>query len=79
MVPAYHIKEGTIPHPAVCKHRMQYDWRPEWSFEVRVWMWNIGSLSGKGGEGCEELRKRMADGTLQEVRWSGHGSNMFGM
>ena len=22
-------------------------------------MWNIGSLSGKGGEVCEQLRKRM--------------------
>ena len=36
-------------------------------------MLNLGSLSGMGGEICEELRKRMFDVCcLQEVRWRGH-------
>ena len=26
---------------------------------MRVGTWNVGSLSGKGGEYCEELRKKM--------------------
>ena len=30
-------------------------------FGVRVGTWNLGSLSGNGGEVCEELRKRMID------------------
>ena len=44
-----------------------------------MWMWNVGSLSGKG-EVCEELRKRMIDVCcLQEVRLRGHGARMLGM
>ena len=32
--------------------------------------WYLGSLSGKGGEVCEELRKRMIDVCcLLEERW----------
>ena len=43
-------------------------------------MWNLGSLSGKGGEICEELRGRMIDVCcLQEVRWRGQGDKMLGM
>ena len=37
---------------------MQYDRRLDWHLGVCAWMWNIGSLCGKG-ELCEELRKRM--------------------
>ena len=41
-------------------------------------MWNIGRLSGKGGDVCEELRKRMIDVCcLQEVRWRGQGARML--
>ena len=40
---------------------MQYDGRPDGRIGVRVGMWNLGSLSGNGGEVCEELRKRMID------------------
>ena len=37
---------------------------------MRVGMWNLGSLSGNGGDVCEELRKRMIDVcSLQEVIW----------
>ena len=37
-------------------------------------MSNLGSLSGKGGEVCEELRKRMTNVCcLMELRWRGQG------
>ena len=39
---------------------------------------NVGSLSGKGGEVCEELRKRMIDMCCsQEVRWRGQGARVL--
>ena len=42
--------------------------------------WNIGSLSGKGGEVCVELRERMIDVCcLQEVRWRGQGASILWM
>ena len=38
------------------------------------------SLSGKGGEVCEELQKRMIDMCcLWDVRWREHGARMLGM
>ena len=41
---------------------------------MRVGTWNVGSLSGKGVEVCEEPRQRMiAVCCLQEVRWRGQG------
>ena len=44
---------------------------------VQVGMWNLSSLSGKGGYVCEEPRKRMIDVCcLHEVRWRGQGSRM---
>ena len=54
--PAYHIKEGPTPHPGACKFSLLCDRRTDECFRVRVGMWNVGSLSGKGGEVCEELR-----------------------
>ena len=43
-------------------------------------MWNLGSLSGEGGEVCEEPRKRIIDVCcLQEVRWRGWDVRMLGM
>ena len=42
-------------------------------------IWNVSSQSGNR-EVCEELRKMMVDAScLQEVRWRGQGSSMFGM
>ena len=35
--------------------------RPDGRFGVRVGTLHVGSLSGMGGEICEELRKRMID------------------
>ena len=59
---------------------MQYDGRPDGRFGVWVGTCNIGCLSGKEGEVCEELRKRMIDVCcLQEVRWREQGARMLGM
>ena len=30
-------------------------------FGVQVGMWNLGCLSGKGGDVCEEVKMRMID------------------
>ena len=61
-------------------HALQYDGRPGGSLWVWTGTWNVGSLSRKGGEVCEELRKRMIDVCcLQEVRWRGHGARNEGM
>ena len=80
MASAYHKKEGVTPHRGVWKHRLQYDGRTDWSHGVWVGMWKLGSLSGKGGVVCEELRKRMIDVCcLQEVRWRVQGNRVLGM
>ena len=43
-------------------------------------MWNLGNLSGKRGEVCEELRKRIIDMCcMQEVRWGGQGARILWM
>ena len=45
---------------------------------VRFGSWNVGSISGKGTELCEELRKRKVDVCcLQEVRWRGEGARFL--
>ena len=76
----YHEKESATPHPGACKHSLQYDRRPYEGLGVRVGTWNLGSLSGKGGEVCEELRKGMIDVCfLQEVGLRGQGARMLGM
>ena len=66
--PAYHKKKGATPFPGACKLSLQYDGRPDESLGVRVGTWKLGSLSGKGGELCEELRKSDVC-CLPEVRW----------
>ena len=45
-----------------------------------VWLrtWNVGSLSGKGGDVCVELSKRMIDECCLQVRWRGQGARIFG-
>ena len=47
VTPAYHRKEGTIPHPGACKFSLQYDGRPDECLWMLVGTWNVGSLSGK--------------------------------
>ena len=45
-----------------------------------VGTWNVGSMSGRGIEVCEELRKRGIDvWWLQEVRWRGQGAQFMGV
>ena len=76
----YLKKEGARPHSAVHKHSFQYNRRSDWRFGVLVGMWNINSLSGKGGEMCEKLSKRMIDMCcFQEVIWRGQVSMMLEM
>ena len=61
-------------------HSLQYVWKPDERFGEQIRMWNLGSLSGKAGEVCEELIKRMIDVCcLQEVRWRGQVTIMLGM
>ena len=47
---------------------------------VRFGSWNIGSISGRRTEVCEELRKRKVDVCcLQEVKWRVKGARFFGV
>ena len=46
--PACLKKEGATSHPGACQHSLQYDRRPDGRLGVRVGMWNLGSLSGRG-------------------------------
>ena len=67
-------------HPGARRHILQYDGRHDWRLGVQIGTWNLGSLSGKRGEVCKELRKRMIYVyCLQEVRWRGQGARMLGM
>ena len=45
-----------VPHPGVLRHILQYDWRPDLRFWVRVVMCDIGSLSGVVVR-CAEVRE----------------------
>ena len=46
---------------------------------MRLRTLNVGSLSGRKTEVCEELRKRKVDVCcLQEIRWKGQGSRFVG-
>ena len=67
--PVYYKKERATPHPGYGMYSLQYDTRPDWSFWARIGTSNIGSLSQKGGEVCEELRKRMIDVCCLKLRW----------
>ena len=47
---------------------------------IRFGSWNVRSISGRGTEVCEELRKRKVDVCcLQEVRWRGEGAHFIGV
>ena len=78
--PACHQKKFTTPHPGACKFSLQYDGRPDERFGMLFGTWNLDNLSGREGEVCEELRKRMIDVCcLHEVRWRWQGARMLGM
>ena len=47
---------------------------------VRFGSWNVGSISGRGTEVCEKLRKQKVDVCcLQEVRLRGEGARFIGV
>ena len=77
---AYHKQEGANPDPGPRKHCLQNDGKPDEWLGVRVGTWNIRSMSGRGTEVREELRKRRMDVCcLQEVRWRGQGARFSGV
>ena len=77
---AYHKQKGAAPEPGVFKHCLQNDGKPDEWLGVRMGTWNVGSMSGRGTEVCEELRKRRMDVCcLQEVRWRGQGAWFMGV
>ena len=69
--PAFH--ERGVP-PRILGQEARWElWGAGWDVEFRSSVW-------KGGDVCEELRKRMIDVCcLMEVRWRGQGANMLGM
>ena len=76
----YHKQEGATPQPGLRKHCFRNDGKPDERFGVRVGTWIIGSMSGRGTEVCEELRKRRLDlCCLQEIRWRGQGARFLGV
>ena len=77
--PAYLKKEGVNPHPGPHKHSLINDGRPDARFGVRLGTLNVGTMSGRSTEVCEELRKRRMDVCcVQEVRWRGQGARFLG-
>ena len=60
---AYQKQKDAAPDPGPCKHCLQNDEKPDERLGVRVGTWNVGSMSGRGTEMCEELRKRRMDVT----------------
>ena len=75
---AYHKQKGAAPDPGLCKHCLQNDGKPDERLGVRVGTWNVGSMSGRGTEVCDELRKRrMNVCCLQELRWRGQGARFM--
>ena len=78
MAPACHNKEGATLHLGSCKYSLQYYGWLDWRLWLRVGTWNLGSLSGRVVEVCEELRKRMIDVCcLKGVRWREQGARMM--
>ena len=55
---AYHKQKGVTPDSGPRKHCLHYDGKPDKRLGVRFGTWNVGSISGRGTEVCEELRKR---------------------
>ena len=76
---AYHKQKGAAPDPGPRKHCLQNDGKPDERLGVRVGTWNVGSMSGRGTEVCEELRKRRMDVCCLQVRWSGQGAWFMGV
>ena len=58
---AYHKQKGAAPDPRPRKHCFQNDGKPGERLWVRVGTWNLWSMSGRGTEVCEEMRKKRMD------------------
>ena len=57
-----------------------YENKVEKRIGVRFGSWNVGSISGRRTEVCEELRKRQVDVCCQQgVRRRGEGAHFFGV
>ena len=77
---AYHKQKGATPDLGPRKHCLQNDGKSDERLGVRVGTWNVGIMSGRGKEVCEELRKRrMNVCCLQEVRLRGQGARFMGV
>ena len=76
---AYHKQKGATPDSGLRKYCLHYDGKPDKRLGVRFGTWNVGSISGRGTEVCEELRKRGIDvSCLQEVSWRGQRAWFIG-
>ena len=68
--------QGVLRIPRLKIHEKKVEKR----IGIRFVSWNVGSISGRRTEVCEELRKRKVDVCcLQEVRWRGEGTRFFGV
>ena len=59
---AYHKQKGVTPHPGRCKHCLHNDGKPDERLGMRLGTWIVRSMSGRGTEVCEELRKNRIEG-----------------
>ena len=74
-LPTTNRKIQPLTLAGLCKHCLQNDGKSDEWLGMRVGTWNVGSMSGRGTEVCEELRKRRMDVCcLQEVGWRGQGT-----
>ena len=58
---AYHKQKGATPDSGPRKHCLHNDGKPNERLGVRLGTCNVGSISGRGTEVCEELRKTGID------------------
>ena len=76
----YHKQKDATPHPEPCKHCLHNDGKSDERLGVRLGTWNVDSMSGRGTEVCEELRKRRVNVCcLQEMRWRGRRARFMGV
>ena len=54
----YNKQKVAAPDSGPPKHSLQNDGKPDEQLGMRMRTWNVGSVSRRGTEVCEELRKR---------------------
>ena len=52
---AYHKQKGATSDSGPSKHCLHNDEKPDERLGVRLGTWNVGNISGRGTEVCEEL------------------------